>query len=58
MGHGAALGGAIVDGGHFDWMAHADNSQVCVHLMNLIMELHMQRNLAWVVLLSQSVHLS
>ena len=23
-GHGAALGGAIVDGGHFDWMAHAD----------------------------------
>ncbi len=23
-GHGAALGGAIVDMGHFDWMAHAD----------------------------------
>ncbi len=23
-GHGAALGGAIVDGGTFDWMAHAD----------------------------------
>ena len=23
-GHAAALGGAIVDGGHFDWMAHAD----------------------------------
>lgn len=23
-GHGAALGGAIVDGGHFDWMAHAE----------------------------------
>lgn len=23
-GHGAALGGAIVDSGHFDWMAHAD----------------------------------
>ncbi|MDO4475832.1 MAG: O-acetylhomoserine aminocarboxypropyltransferase/cysteine synthase [Lachnospiraceae bacterium] len=23
-GHGAALGGVIVDGGHFDWMAHAD----------------------------------
>ena len=23
-GHGAAIGGAIVDGGHFDWMAHAD----------------------------------
>jgi len=23
-GHGAALGGAIVDGGKFDWMAHAD----------------------------------
>lgn len=23
-GHGAAVGGAIVDGGHFDWMAHAD----------------------------------
>ena len=23
-GHGASLGGAIVDSGHFDWMAHAD----------------------------------
>ena len=23
-GHGAGVGGAIVDGGHFDWMAHAD----------------------------------
>ena len=23
-GHGATLGGAIVDGGKFDWMAHAD----------------------------------
>ena len=23
-GHGAAVGGAIVDSGHFDWMAHAD----------------------------------
>ena len=23
-GHGAALGGCIVDGGRFDWMAHAD----------------------------------
>ena len=23
-GHGAALGGAIIDGGHFDWMAHKD----------------------------------
>ncbi len=23
-GHGAAIGGAIVDGGKFDWMAHAD----------------------------------
>ncbi len=23
-GHGVAVGGAIVDGGHFDWMAHAD----------------------------------
>ena len=23
-GHAAVLGGAIVDGGHFDWMAHAD----------------------------------
>ena len=23
-GHGAALGGAIVDSGHFDWMAHAE----------------------------------
>ncbi len=23
-GHGAALGGAIIDGGNFDWMAHAD----------------------------------
>ena len=23
-GHGAALGGAIIDGGKFDWMAHAD----------------------------------
>ncbi len=23
-GHGAAIGGAIVDGGRFDWMAHAD----------------------------------
>ena len=23
-GHGAAIGGAIVDGGHFDWMAHAE----------------------------------
>ena len=22
-GHGATLGGAIVDGGKFDWMAHA-----------------------------------
>ena len=22
--HGAALGGAIIDGGNFDWMAHAD----------------------------------
>ncbi len=24
-GHGGCVGGAIVDGGHFDWMAHADN---------------------------------
>ena len=23
-GHGATLGGAIVDSGKFDWMAHAD----------------------------------
>ena len=23
-GHGVAIGGAIVDGGHFDWMAHGD----------------------------------
>ncbi len=23
-GHGVAVGGAIVDGGHFDWMAHAE----------------------------------
>ena len=23
-GHGAVLGGAIVDGGKFDWMAHAE----------------------------------
>ncbi len=23
-GHGAAVGGAIIDSGHFDWMAHAD----------------------------------
>ena len=23
-GHGAAVGGAIVDSGNFDWMAHAD----------------------------------
>jgi len=23
-GHGACLGGAIIDGGHFDWMAHQD----------------------------------
>ena len=24
-GHGAAIGGAIVDSGNFDWMSHADN---------------------------------
>ncbi|MDO4619063.1 MAG: O-acetylhomoserine aminocarboxypropyltransferase/cysteine synthase [Lachnospiraceae bacterium] len=24
-GHGAALGGAVIDSGKFDWMAHADN---------------------------------
>ncbi len=24
MGHGSAVGGAIVDGGNFDWAAHAD----------------------------------
>lgn len=23
-GHGASVGGAIIDGGHFDWLAHAD----------------------------------
>lgn len=23
-GHGACVGGAIVDSGHFDWMAHKD----------------------------------
>lgn len=26
-GHGAAVGGAIVDGGKFDWMSHADKFQ-------------------------------
>lgn len=45
-GHGAALGGAIVDSGKFDWMAHADKYPGFAHLMKAIMELHMQRNLA------------
>ncbi len=28
-GHGAVLGGAIVDGGKFDWMAHAEKFPAC-----------------------------
>ena len=43
-GHGAAVGGAIVDSGKFDWMAHADKFLDSAHLMNHIMELHMPRS--------------
>ena len=45
-GHGAALGGAIVDSGNFDWMAHADKYPGLAHRMKAIMELHMRRNSA------------
>lgn len=45
-GHGATLGGAIVDSGKFDWMAHADKYPDCAHLTTAIMASHMQRNSA------------
>ena len=45
-GHGAAVGGAIVDSGKFDWMAHADKFPDFAHRMNLIMVLHMRKSLA------------
>ena len=44
-GHGAAVGGAIVDSGKFDWMAHADKFPGLCTPMSHIMELHMQRSL-------------
>ena len=46
-GHGAALGGAIVDSGNFWTGWHMQiNIRDFAHLMKAIMELHMQRNLA------------
>ena len=52
-GHGAAVGGCIVDSGKFDWMAHADKFPDFVHLMKVTMALHMQNVLEKLVHLSQ-----
>ena len=52
-GHGAAVGGAIVDSGRFDWMPIS--SRDFVNRMNLIMELLMRRSLAKRVLLLRNV---
>lgn len=45
-GHGAALGGAIVDSGSLTGWHTQINIRDFAHLMKAIMELHMQRNLA------------
>ena len=52
-GHGASVGGVIVDSGKFDWMAHADNSLACAHRMRAIMALPMQNALVRKAHLSQ-----
>lgn len=45
-GHAACLGGAIIDGGRFDWLAHADKFPGCAHRMNHITELPTPKSLA------------
>lgn len=55
-GHGAAVGGAIVDSGKFDWMANADKFPGLCTRMNHIMGLPMQKSLGKRGHLSQSVH--
>lgn len=35
-GTASQVGGAVVDSGNFDWMAHAENFQVSAHLMRVI----------------------
>ena len=58
-GHGAAVGGAIVDSGKFDWMAHADKYPgLCTPDESHIMELPMLRNSEKKAHLSQNVLLS
>ncbi len=52
------LGGAIIDAGKFDWMAHADKFPGSAHRMILITELPMQKNLEKKVLSSPNVPLS
>lgn len=44
-GHGASLGGAIVDSGKFDWMAHADKYPGLCTPDESYHGLHMQKNL-------------
>ena len=57
-GHGAAVGGAIVDSGKFDWMAHADKYPGLCTPDEAIMELPMLRNSEKKAHLSQNVLLS
>ena len=57
-GHGAALGGAIIDGGHFDWMARKDRYPGLAPQMKAITELHMLRNLEKKAHSSRNVPLS
>ena len=45
-GHDATVGGAIVDSGKFDWMAHADKFPDSPHLMSHITEWYTQRSSA------------
>ena len=57
-GHGAALGGAILDGGHFDWMAHADKFPgLCTPDESYHGAACAEESLAWVVLHHKVRHL-
>ena len=57
-GHGAALGGAIIDGGHFDGWRTKTDIQDFARQMRAITELHMLRNLEKKAHSSRNVPLS
>ncbi len=44
-GHGACVGGVIVDGGNFNWLEHKDKFLACANQMSLITVLFMPKKI-------------